>query len=255
VSAQQGGTRTAGIQVIHRAASILRAIRDADDGLSLGQISQEVGLPRSTVQRIVASLQVEGWVAPTTPNALLRIGPALAEFAAVAGKADHVRAVHPSLVELSQRLQAAVELGVLDEDHVRFVDQVTAPELVDTVSMVGETLPLHCTATGKALLAALPLARAHELLPETLLRLTPRTVAGHDDLLDELEQVRMTGIGFDREEHTTGVCAVARTVTAPDGWTAAVTVPVPAERFYGYEHVLISVLDAACGDIQARLGE
>jgi DNA-binding IclR family transcriptional regulator len=241
--------------VIQRAASILRAIRDAEDGLSLGEISQEVGLPRSTVQRIVASLQIEGWVAPTTPNARLRIGPALAGFAAAAGKTDHVRAVHPFLVALSDGLQAAVDLAVLDEAHVRLVDHVAAPESVDAVSIVGETLLLHCTATGKALLAELPLARVRELLPQPLLRLTPRTVAGPDELLEELEQVRMTGIGFDREEHATGVCAVARTVSAPDGWTAAVTVPLPAERFYGYEHVLISVLDAACAEIETSLDD
>jgi DNA-binding IclR family transcriptional regulator len=254
VNTQQGGARTAGIQVIQRAASILRAIRDAEDGLSLAQIAEEVGLARSTVQRIVAALQAEGWVAPASPNARVRIGPGLAEFAVAAEKGDHTRAIHPLLEQLSRELQETVDLAVLEDDHVLFVDQVATAQRLRAVSNVGATFPTHCTANGKVLLAGLPPARARELLPETLLRLTPRTAATRDDLLTELEEVRTTGIGFDREEHATGLCAVARAVTAPDGWTAAVTVPLPAQRFYGNERVLVSALVAACAEIETMLG-
>jgi DNA-binding IclR family transcriptional regulator len=253
VNTKQGGARTAGIQVIQRAASILRALREADDGLSLAQIAEQVGLPRSTVQRIVAALQLEGWVAPASPNAGVRIGPGFAEFAVAAEKSDHTRTIHPLLVRLSRELQETVDLAVLEDDHVLFVDQVAAAQRLRAVSSVGATFPAHCTANGKVLLAALAPARARDLLPETLLRLTPRTTATRDDLLKELDEVRTTGIGFDREEHATGLCAVARAVTAPDGWTAAVTVPLPAQRFYGNERVLVAVLVAACAEIETML--
>ena len=133
MTTQQRGARTAGIQVIQRAASILRAIRDAEDGLSLGQIAEEVGLARSTVQRIVAALQLEGWVAPASPNARVRIGPGLADFAVAAEKSDHTRAIHPLLVRLSRELQETVDLAVLEDDHVLSVDQVAAAQRLRAV--------------------------------------------------------------------------------------------------------------------------
>ena len=64
--------------------------------------------------------------------------------------------------------------------------------------------------------------------------------------------MRTTGVGFDREEHATGICAVARPLPRPTGGPL-VTVPLPAQRFYGNERVLVSALVSACVEIETML--
>ena len=75
------GAGTSQIQVIARAASILRALEDEPSGLSLGQIAQRVNLARSTVQRIVAALAAERFVIAASPTARVRIGPTILRLA------------------------------------------------------------------------------------------------------------------------------------------------------------------------------
>ena len=70
------------VQVIARAATILRALEDENSGLSLGQIAQRVNLARSTVQRIVSALETEKLVIAATPNGRVRLGPTILRLAA-----------------------------------------------------------------------------------------------------------------------------------------------------------------------------
>src|SRR5712691_8915402 len=81
------GTESAGgVQVIARAAQVLRALESEPQGLSLAQLAERVGLPRSTVHRIVTALAAEGLVASVSPTGRVRIGPEFARLAAGAGE-------------------------------------------------------------------------------------------------------------------------------------------------------------------------
>src|SRR5499426_2218396 len=97
------------VQVIARAASILRALEHEVSGLSLGQIAQRVNLARSTVQRIVAALQAEKLVIAASPNGRVRLGPTILRLAASAS-ADFVSIARPFLVVLSNELKETVDL-------------------------------------------------------------------------------------------------------------------------------------------------
>ena len=72
-------------------------------------------------------------------------------------------------------------------------------------------------------------------------------------LLRQITEIRRTGISYDREEHAIGICAVGRVVPTPDGGFASVSVPQPAQRFYGHEQHLADALSAACQDMQLAL--
>jgi DNA-binding IclR family transcriptional regulator len=125
-----------------------------------------------------------------------------------------------------------VDLSVLSHSRALFIDQVVAPHRLRAVSAVGAAFPLHCTANGKAFLAALPPPRLAGL-SGNLDRLTPHTITEPAVLERELEQVRADGVAYDREEHTAGICAVAAIVRELAGIPLAVSVPMPAQRFYG----------------------
>ena len=219
------------VQVIARAASILRALEQEAQGLSLGQIAQRVNLARSTVQRIVAALQSEKLLIAASPHGRVRLGPTILRLAASV-RTDFVSIARPFLVKLSSELAETVDLATVKQDHLVFIDQVIGSQRLRTVSAVGEMFPLYCTANGKAYLAELDRAAIEKLIGTTYERRTPKTLTRLDRLLKELISVRQCGVAFDREEHTLGICAAGVVTHDPLGNAIAISVPVPAQRFY-----------------------
>lgn len=231
------------VQVIARAATILRALEDENGGLSLGQIAQRVNLARSTVQRIVAALECEKLVIAATPNGRVRLGPAILRLAASV-RSDFIALARPFLERLSDELRETVDLSTVKKDHLVFIDQVIGPHRLRTVSAVGETFPLHCTANGKAYLAQLSDAAIEKLIGRAYEALTPKTLVAFDTLLKDLAVVRRTGVAFDREEHTLGICAAGVSLRDPLGNAVAISVPVPSQRFKDLEATIAERLAA-----------
>jgi len=225
--------RREGVQAIARAGLLLRALERHPDGLALGELSVAAGLPKSTVHRLVAALAAEDLVS-ARPGARIVLGSGLARLGAATAR-SLPEELRPVLERLRQQVDETVDLAVLDGDAMRFVDQLPAGHRLRAVSAVGVRFPLHCTANGKALLAAMPARDALALLPARLPRTTPNTIASRSALLEELERIRRRGVAFDREEHTQGICAVGAAVTDDAGPVAAISVPVPTPRFAGNE--------------------
>ncbi|HVV62546.1 MAG TPA: IclR family transcriptional regulator [Pseudolabrys sp.] len=226
------------VQVIARAATILRALEDENAGLSLGQIAQRVNLARSTVQRIVAALETEKLVIAATPNGRVRLGPTIMRLAASV-RSDFLAMARPFIVALSEELHETVDLSMVKKDHLVFIDQVIGSQRLRTVSAVGETFPLYCTANGKAYLARLDDAAIERLIGRSFEARTPKTIVRLDALLADLKSVRASGVAFDREEHTLGICAAGVALQDPLGNSVAISVPVPAQRFLD-QHKLIA---------------
>lgn len=241
-----------GVQVVQRVASILGALKNEHNGLSLSQIAERVDLARSTVHRLVAALEEERYVVSASPNGRFRLGPGLASLAQSASR-ELTLVIHPFLAQLSRETNETVDLAILEHDHVVFVDQVAGLRRLRAVSAVGAVFPAHCTANGKALLAASSDEEVERLLPETLEALTPNTITSRAALFEELARVRADGVAYDREEHTLGICAVGAVIGQPSSPVAAVTVPLPAQRFYGHEQRLAKTLLDACRAIDAAL--
>jgi DNA-binding IclR family transcriptional regulator len=243
--------RGSGIQVIARAGEILRALAETERGTSLRTLAETTGLPRSTVHRIVVALAAEQLVAWDPELGVAELGLGLVSLA-LARRQRLRDAVHPYLEALSRRVDETVDLVVLRGDSVVFIDQVVAHRLL-VVSAMGAVLPVHCTACGKALLAALPSPEVDRLLSQELRAFTPHTITDRDGLLEEVGRVRATGLAFDRDEHTEGVSAVGALVRNAWDEVASVTIPVPTLRFRGRERLLGEELLATCREISAAL--
>lgn len=245
---KQEQTKISNVQVISRAAKILRALRVHPKGMSLSQIAKEVGMARSTVQRIVMTLEQERFVAAASINGGYRLGPEIAMLAS-AVHSDLREEIRPFLVKLSQQVNETVDLSVLDNGKVLFVDQIIAPHPLQATSQPGASFPLHCTANGKAILASIPIDDAAKLLPEHLQHYTVHTITSRDELLKELEVVRKKGVAFAREEHIEGICAVGASIKDVMGNLSAVSIPLPSTRFYGNEEKLAAALLETCKTI------
>jgi DNA-binding IclR family transcriptional regulator len=240
------------VQVIARAAAILRALEDQALGLSLGQIAQRVGLARSTVQRIVSALESENLVIAASPTGRVRLGPTIARLA-TSVQTDFVSIARPFLIKLSDELRETVDLATVKKDHLVFIDQVIGSQRLRTVSAVGETFPLHCTANGKAYLAELDEVAIARLIGTKYERRTTTTLTRLEDLLKDLKTVRKSGIAFDREEHTLGICAAGIVMRDPLGNHIAISVPVPVQRFEDNQTLIADRLLATKRSLQERL--
>lgn len=231
-----------GIQVIARAASVLRTLENHPGGLSLGQIAKSVGLARSTVQRIVAALAAEDFVVAAGPGDV-RIGPGLVRIAAsvASNTADLVR---PHLRALGEDVGETVDLAVLSSGSTVFVDQVPGRHRLVAVSAIGERFPLHCTANGKAILACFSEEDAEDLIDRSIAEHPDHPIKNRKKLLAELEEVRRTHLAYDLEEHGEGISAIGIALLDVFGRPIAVSIPTPSQRFEEQREQLAAHLKA-----------
>lgn len=237
------GRQHAGVQVISRVAAILRALANSPGGLGIAELARAVDLPRSTVYRIVATLADDGFVTMGRGRQGVQLGPELGQLAA-ASRRGLAEVAHPYMESMAAELNETVDLAVLQRGQVRFIDQAVGSQRLRAQVIIGEVYPAYCTANGKAMLAAQsPAALEGVLATIRLVRHTPNTIVRKASLLKELEEIRRTGVAFDREEHTLQICAVGSVIRDRFGRMAgAITIATPANRFYGREEQLIASL-------------
>jgi DNA-binding IclR family transcriptional regulator len=232
--------RKLGVQVIARAAEICRELATSVDGLTTAEIAERVGLSRPTVYRILRALADEDFVRELS-RGRYGIGPAfLVIGGSTYGGLRHD--MRPFMKDLSTELGETIDLAMLDNGEALFVDQFVAVRGLRVVAHMGARLPLHSTASGKALLAALRPDEVDAVLSERLTGYTPNTVTDKAVLIEQLDGIRSSGVAYDYEEYVMGVCAVATPVSDAIGAVAALTVEVPAARFRGSEERIVEAL-------------
>ncbi len=241
-----------GIQVIARAAAVLRSLEPEPDGLSLSDIAARVGLPRSTVQRIVAALLEEHLLMSASSKARVKLGPTLVQLGAAADVGTE-KIARPVMLELSRAADETVDLSVLRNDTAVFVEQIQGTQRLVAVSAVGKDFPLHCTANGKSLLALLPRERRERLLAGRLKRYTDATITERPLLDAMLREVEKSELAYDLEEHSDGICAVGTAFRDALGREYSLSIPVPAARFEGRRALLSKLLKKAKAELVGQL--
>jgi DNA-binding IclR family transcriptional regulator len=245
--------RTKRVQSVTRTVEILRAIGNAGEDLTLSDLAERTGLPRSTVHRIVQTLQSANFVTKGAGVGGLRLGP---EFGRLAANSRQVLTptMRPFLEKLALEISEGTSLTVLEGLNVRFLDQAIVGQGLRAVTLVGTTFPAHCTANGKVLLAALPRAVLRAKLPERLESRTYRTITDQERLMDELDRVATEGVAFDREEHEIGISAIAALVVDDANNHAAISAAMPTARFESREEYLTEIVRRTAHDASLALG-
>jgi DNA-binding IclR family transcriptional regulator len=244
---------SAGIQVIARAAKVLRALESRPEGLSLAEIAQEIGLPRSTVQRIVAALAAEEFVTEAKPGRGVRIGAGLARIAASLGS-NIAEILRPHLQALCEDVGETVDLSVLSGGSAIFIAQVPGRQRLVAVSAVGARFPLHCTANGKAILSCFSKPDALALIEKSLAEHPDNPLAEPARLLKEIETTRRTHLAWDIGAHTEGISAVGAAMLDVFGRPFAISIPAPSQRFASERDSLSRALTACRQKVKSLLG-
>lgn len=215
-----------GTQAIDRASSLLVAVLDASDEVAFSDLVATVGLPKSTVSRMLTSLEDHGLVR-RGPDAAVRPGPVMTRFAN-SGRGDRLlRVAQPHLERLGEITKETVNLAVPGKRDVEQVSQVDSRFLLGSVNWIGQAVPFHCSALGKVFLAH----GVTELPKGRLERRAERTITSRERLEIELQIVRQRGFAVADSELEPGLVAIAAPVFGVGGGViAAVSVSGPSAR-------------------------
>lgn len=235
-----------GIQVIARAATILRILADHPAGLSLSAIATQVGLARSTVQRIVQALQNEGMVELSGPQGGFQLGPALARLV-YRRQADIVNAARPLLEMLCSEIGETVALCGLAGDHVTTVDRCISEQVLRVVFPLGTIPhPAHKLAPGLAILSGLPELQAAQILTRSARPEELHSVQA------ELAKARDTGRSTDTATFIPELSGFAMPLITDFG-VHSIAVILPTARALGQQDRIFSAIYSCRTAIQRKL--
>jgi IclR family acetate operon transcriptional repressor len=219
---------------VTRSLRILEAVAQHQP-VTVGELTKIFELPKSTVQRSLVTLAEAGWLrANRKDTTRWEIGARVLAVrpAALQGSSLYAAAREP-MVRLRDTVNETIHLSVPDAlQCVVVVDRVDCDQAVRTFINIGDTSPLHATATGRAILAHLPRADVEELIDRGLERFSDSTPTDSAGLRAELDRVRADGYSVNLNQYRPDVCGVAAAILDTDGTPlAAVAVSMPASRY------------------------
>jgi DNA-binding IclR family transcriptional regulator len=201
------------IQSVSHALDVLEQFADEVDELGVTELSKRLKLHKNNVFRLLATLEARGYIEQNRATENYRLGIRCLQLGqSYVQHMGLLRQARPIMVELVRAVRETAYIAVLRRAAVVPVDVVEADRAVRIVSQLGEALPLHCTAAGKAYLAFEPEEDLRALLPDGLPRFTERTVLERQALLQQLRAVSTNGYAIDLGEHMEDIRAVAAPV-------------------------------------------
>lgn len=250
-------SRRATVGSVEKAVSLLKILGDGAPEAGVSELARRLNVHKSTVSRLLATLERQGLVERNPDTEKYRLGFELVRLAGrVPRHAELVETAQPALEALSQATGETINLALPDDEQVINIYQISSRHLVKDSNWAGRRTPYHCAANGKALLAWLPEAEALRRLPARLQRFTANTLTSRADLLRDLAQARQQGFAVAREELEIGLIAIAAPVRDTSGeGVAAVSVSGPAYRLTPDRVAELGRLTAAAAEeISTRIG-
>lgn len=198
-----------GVQSVRNAMRLLQLLRSRT-WIGVTEAGEELGLGKSTVHRIFATLEEEGFIQRDRVKRGYRIGPAMFDLGlAAVGDLDVRRKARQPMEVLRDKCDETVNLHVLEGNHTRVVDGAECNNLVRVTSRVGIALPANSTAAGKVLLSFMPPDKVTKLFPNGPVAVTEATITQSSALAAELLEVRRRGYATNFGESAAGLHGVA----------------------------------------------
>jgi DNA-binding IclR family transcriptional regulator len=247
------------VQSVDRALDILEAFNYEQEELGVTELSQKLGLHKNNVFRLLATLEVRGYIEQDMRTGNYRLGIKTFEVANIF--VHHLglrRQARPILEDLVNRCDETAYLAILDGPEVVYVLMHETSQTVRIVPRLGHRLPAYCTASGKIQLAYESrdhLAQVFE--GHVLKKRTPHTIDNFDKLVTHLKEVARLGYAVDDEELEEGVRCVAAPVRDYSHRVVAgvgLSGPVPRFSVERIEKDLVPLVKEAANKLSQRLG-
>lgn len=211
------------VRAVDRALELLLCFNQQRPALSLTELAEQMDLSKSTVYRLLNTLETKRFVSRDRATGAYHLGYRLIEMASwVFQSMDRQGWATPYLQRLAEESGETVDLAVLDGPDVIYLLVIESSQRVKIAAAIGQRLPAHCTASGKAFMAFLPGDQVARILDAGVSRYTPCTPVDRSDLLQDLRVTRERGFAISREEYESDINAVAAPILDAAGYPVAV---------------------------------
>lgn len=253
--------RPAGSQSLFRGLQLIEILSNYPNGCPLAHLSEQAGLNKSTVHRLLQGLQSCGYVTPAPAAGSYRL---TTKFIAVGQKAlsslniIHIAAQH--LEALNLETGETVNFSTREDDHAIMIYKLEPTTgMLRTRAYIGQRLSLYCSAMGKIYMAfGQPdyVPRYWKTHKHEIQKLTRNTITELTEMQKELEEIRTLKLARDREENELGVSCIAVPVFDIHGrvpYSISISLSTSRLEFYGEEN-LLSALQKTAQAISAEIG-
>lgn len=246
------------IQSLERALKIVGLFSEDKPEWGITEISNALGLHKSTVHRLVSTLEEQGFLRQDPATSRYSLGLRLIVLGNVAISSLDIRKMAlPWMEKLRSEVGETVHLGVLDDGEVISIEGAETRQALRPVFHIGKRAPLHCTAVGKAIMAFLPDEEIDRIIRvRGLKKFTERTITEVDVLKASLAEIRRLGFSVDDIEHEEGIRCVGAPIRDYDGTVvASLSISGPSVRIR-VERIpeLSRVVKDVAAKISAQLG-
>ncbi len=217
------------IRAVERALDVLQCFTSQTPELTMSQISERIGINKSTVHRLLLTLERNRFVERDLSTGLYRPGLRLLQMASLALEQNSLRRLAlPFLQDLCNQFRENVNLAILDEADVVYIDVVEGTQRVKLAAAPGQRLPAFSTASGKAILAFLPEDRLKHILDHGMPQYTATTLTSFEKFSEDVDKVRAQGFAMSEQEFEEGINAIAAPICSQP--IASISIAGPAYR-------------------------
>ncbi|ALL79800.1 IclR family transcriptional regulator (plasmid) [Pseudonocardia sp. EC080610-09] len=234
--------------MLSKAFDLLNAFNANERVMTLNELTEAAGLPKSTVHRLLARLMDLGAIEPHRSG--YKIGLTMFRIGSMPPAINMRDRAIPSLAALQRFTRQTVHFAVLRDLDVVYLEKLPVGQSPSVLSAIGARLPANCTAVGKALLAHEDLDELAETLPLTLPRLTPYSIQDRDSFLKELIEVRRSGLSSESEEAQPGLACVGAPIIVNEFAVAALSAsyrighPLPRGTYSMIRETAVSIAES-----------
>lgn len=244
-----------------KAVDVLEAVAAEETPPRFTDLLGRLDQPRGTLHRQISNLIEENLLSVRSDHSY-ELGPKLLKLAARAWSGNQFRAIaEPHLRAIGDATAETIHLGVLNDVEVIYLDKVEGRQAVRMYSQIGNASPVYCTGVGKAALSALPDDELDTRLSRIAFKtFTGSTLSSANALRSEIDEIRRSGVAYDREEHEPGIhCVAAPVYSANRNFLAGISVTAPAyrismEQLTAWEPLVRQTAAAIMEDMANRLG-
>ena len=219
---------------LDKALSVLELLIKQGRDLSITEISQKLGMMKGTVHRVLSTLTARKFIQQNSKTKMYGLGVRTLEIGIDSKRERFLRiAMAPFLMELYERCRETVNAAVWEYNGIRYIYRLESEELLRISTMAGARFPGYCAATGKILLSYFSNEDIRQVysLNKSLKKYTQNTITSVDELIREIEKVRVRKVAIDDEEALVGVYCVAAPVLNLKGeCVAAISISAPKNR-------------------------
>jgi DNA-binding IclR family transcriptional regulator len=201
------------VQSLERALTLLNKLSEYPDGIQITRLSEQVGLTKSTIHRLLATLSSMNYVVKDEETDKYKLGLQVLFLSRnLLNNSDIVAVSKPFLEKLSQEVNETVHLCIEDRGEVVYIDKIESTQTIRMYSRVGSRAPMYCTGVGKILLSDKNPDVFEEIVSKiNFIPKTPSTITSKEQFIEEIEKVKSQGYALDNAENE----IVLRCIAAP----------------------------------------